>query len=199
MRMRLARPQDGPALDRVCVLTGSAGDDASGLFRTPTLLADIYLRPYLAYSPELALVLTDDADEAVGYVVGVADTAAFEAWCETSWWPPLRERFPLGDPETPAADARLVERLHHPSREDPVLTAPYPAHLHVDLLPQAQGGGHGRRLLEAFFEALRARDIPGVHLGVGAANTRARGFYEHLGFEVLEEDEGGALLGLRLG
>lgn len=199
MRIRPVRPEDGPALDRVCVLTGHAGTDATHLYRTPTLLADVYLRPYLRYAPELALVLADDDDTPVGYVVGVADTAAFEDWCEARWWPPLQDLHPLDAPDRPEADQRLVRLIHHPEHHDPAVTDDYPAHLHVDLLPVAQGGGFGRRLLEGLFDALRARGVPGVHLGVGAANANARAFYEHLGFEVLEEDAGGALLGLRLG
>ena len=74
----------------------------------------------------------------------------------------------------------------------------YPAHLHVDLLPVAQGGGNGRRLLETLFDALRADGAPGVHLGVARANVGAVGFYHHLGFEELDGDEGGMTLGLRL-
>ena len=64
------------------------------------------------------------------------------------------------------------------------------------LLPEGQGGGNGRRMLETLFDALRDLGVPGVHLGVGADNTRAIGFYEHLGFRRL--GDGGWQLGLDL-
>ena len=62
----------------------------------------------------------------------------------------------------------------------------YPAHLHIDLLPPFQGGGHGRALMETFYAAAARAGAPGVHLTVMAANTRALGFYRHLGFRRLE-------------
>lgn len=167
----------------------------------------MYAGPYLAMSEGFGLVLTrpDDgteeagADVVGGYVLGTADTLAFEAQCERLWWPPLRDEHPLrgfGHPAPP--DAELVDLLHHPQRTDPQLAREYPAHLHVDVLPEAQGGGNGRRLIAAFLDALRERGCPGVHLGAAAANTRAIGFYEHLGFQVLEQDPHVVLLGQRL-
>ncbi len=59
----------------------------------------------------------------------------------------------------------------------------YPAHLHIDLLPQAQGRGLGRELLRTFGEELIVREVPGVHLGVGEANVGAAAFYRRLGFD----------------
>ena len=49
-----------------------------------------------------------------------------------------------------------------------------------------QGGGHGRALMETFYAAAARAGAPGVHLTVMAANTRALGFYRHLGFRRLE-------------
>ena len=74
----------------------------------------------------------------------------------------------------------------------------YPAHLHIDLLPEAQGAGWGRALMEGLQDALRAGGSPGVHLGVSARNQRALGFYRHLGYEELASDGIGHTLGLRL-
>ena len=58
----------------------------------------------------------------------------------------------------------------------------WPAHLHIDLLPRAQGRGWGRRMLEQQMAALRATGAPGVHLCVAPGNTRAQVFYRKLGF-----------------
>ncbi len=198
LRIRAARAEDAAALDDICIRTGDAGGDATALYAHPDLLADVYLRPYLLLSPDLAFVVAGDDDVPLGYVVGVADTAAFEAACEDRWWPLVRERHPQGSAAPGTRDAALVQLVHEPRRTDPDVATRFPAHLHVDLLPVAQGGGHGRALLERLFAALREREVPGVHLGVGAANARARAFYHHLGFTTLEEDAGGALLGLRL-
>lgn len=196
MDLRPYRPGDRAALADICVRTGADGADATNLLREPTLLPTVYLEPYLELAPALATVLTV-ADAPAGYVVGVADTLAFEAECERAWWPSARERHPR-DPAAPPRDAALLRLIHEPKRTPPEIAGPYPAHLHVDLLPVAQGRGGGRRLLERLFDQLRDLDVPGVHLGVGAANPGARAFYERLGFTVLEADDGGALLARRL-
>lgn len=198
LAVRPARPDDRDRLYEICLLTGDSGRDATPVHDDPDLLGDIYVGPYLALSPELAFVLVADDDVPLGYVLGVADTAAFEAACAEHWWPAMRRRHPLGSAPEGSRDARLVAMIHQPPSTPADLIGDHPAHLHVDLLPAVQGRGQGRRLLEHLFDALRARAVPGVHLGVGAANTRATAFYRHLGFRTLEDDDDGALLGLDL-
>jgi GNAT superfamily N-acetyltransferase len=178
---------DLPALYRVYLLTGNAGENASRLYSDPDLLGHIYLGPYVALEPTLAVVLADSAGVA-GYAVGTADTAAFEERAEREWWPLVRERYPApkGDPAT--ADERLAQLLwHRPTRSADVLRR-YPAHLHIDLLPRAQGIGAGRRTMQRLLDLLTATGAPGVHLDVSPRNVRARGFYGHLGFEELTSE-----------
>nr|WP_297425945.1 GNAT family N-acetyltransferase [uncultured Actinotalea sp.] len=181
--VRPARPDDADRLYEICLRTGDAGADATGRYADPRLLGDVYLGAYLALSRELAFVLADEDDEPVGYVLGVADTLDFERRCEQEWWPRLRadtQRWRHVEPGSP--DAELLALVRHPERTPPSLAATWPAHLHIDLLPQAQGRGDGRRLLEHLLTALRDRGVPGVMLGVDPENTRARAFYRHLGF-----------------
>ena len=70
----------------------------------------------------------------------------------------------------------------------------YPSHLHIDLAPEAQGYGHGRRMMVAMLTALRAHGSAGAYLQMHEGNSRARAFYAKLGFEVLTlgQQEGGA-------
>jgi ribosomal protein S18 acetylase RimI-like enzyme len=74
---------------------------------------------------------------------------------------------------------------HHPDYFCPEPYEAYPSHLHIDLLPRAQGRGYGREMIERLLTALRARGSPGVHLGLSARNTRAFAFYGRLGFREL--------------
>lgn len=78
--------------------------------------------------------------------------------------------------------------LHHrPERMLVPEVAAYPAHLHIDLLPEWQGLGHGRRLMAALLDGLRAAAVPAVHLGMVSTNTAARAFYDRLGFHLVAE------------
>jgi len=192
------RPSDRARLYDVCLRTGDSGEDATGLYADGDLLGHVYLGAYLDLEPDLARVLRREDGTPVGYCVATASTAEFERRCEESWWPPLRQRYgaPAEDDESP--DARLLRVIHAPSRSAAPWLAEHPAHLHVDLLPEAQGGGRGRRVLEAVLDAVNAAGAPGIHLGVGGGNVRAIGFYEHLGFRTLEHHPWGLTMGLRL-
>jgi ribosomal protein S18 acetylase RimI-like enzyme len=194
------RPYEAHDLDRlyeICLRTGASGEDASRLVVEPRLFGELYAAPYGVLEPEHAFVVDDGSGTAIGYVLGALDTRAFEARCETEWWPALRERHPIGSGAN-ELDELLIRMLHHPPRAEDDVLAGYPSHLHVDLLPEAQGAGWGRALMEALQHALRADGSPGVHLGVSDQNRRALGFYAHLGFEELSANGLTHTLGLRL-
>jgi GNAT superfamily N-acetyltransferase len=58
----------------------------------------------------------------------------------------------------------------------------WPAHLHINLLPEARAGGVGRRLMMLWLDRLRTLEAPGCHVETMAENTRAVGFFEATGF-----------------
>ena len=201
--LRPYRPTDLLALYDICLRTGASGGDASGLYREPLLLGHYYAAPYATFCPEFTFVLDDTSvtgvGRAVGYILGVPDSAAFAARCEAEWFPLLRGLYPLPPEGDDSPDARMIRAIHKGiGVKEGEWADQYPAHLHIDLLPGAQGTGHGRALMKALLAALRARGVPGVHLGVGLSNTAAQGFYGRLGFTVLERQTGALVYGLRL-
>lgn len=165
---------------RVCLLTGDSGRDATGRWSDDGLVPDVYLEPYLRYRDGVAWVV-DEGEVAVGYLVGVADTADFARWWRRTWVEEFVARHGAvaeHDEETWLfAGGTEPERMVVPTVVDA-----FPAHLHVDLLPQAQGRGWGRLLLRTFGEELVRLGVPGVHLGVGSDNVGAAAFYRRLGF-----------------
>ena len=200
--IRPFHPSDLPAIYRICLLTGEAGGDATALYRDPDLLGHIYAGPYPVADPGLAFVVVDELGPA-GYIVATADTLRFEQWLEQQWWPVLRSRYPpRDDPHDGTEDHVLVGRIHEQSAADDSLFDSlfhvFPAHLHIDLLPRAQGQGLGRRLVEALATALRERGVPGVHLGVDSRNERAIAFYARVGFTEAARHDWGRTLTLDL-
>lgn len=195
--LRPATPGDLADVVSICTLTGDDGSDATALYDEPELLAAIWAAPHLVADPAICTIVVDDQG-AAGYLVATADTAAFESWCEGMWWPALRDRHPLRAPRRDR-DQQLVELIHAPEATPASLTEPYPAHLHINLLPRVQGLGLGRALIDRLLDQLRARGVPGVHLGVSGTNEPAIGFYEHLGFApVAREPDGGLIMGFVL-
>ena len=179
--IRPYQPEDRAAVADVCVLTGDTGGDSRAKYPDPDLLPSIFALPYVEREPELAFVL-DDGGTAVGYVLGTADTPAFAKWFREEWLPPLAKRYPRSTDPPATPHDWLVGLLHQPERMLVPELADYPAHLHIDLLPDHQGAGHGRALMTAFLRALAGRGVPRVHLGMDPANTRARAFYVRMGF-----------------
>ena len=180
MTIRRATLDDLTAMREICLLTGDEGSDATGRWSDDGLIPDIYLEPYVRYPDGLAWVV-DEGDGPVGYLVAVADTEAFARWWRAEWVPEFVDRH-----------GRATERegegwLYDAGTRPDLLIAgapmaEFPAHLHIDLLPEAQGRGSGRTLMRALGEELVALGVPGVQLGVGDSNTGAVAFYERLGF-----------------
>ncbi|MFC4058752.1 GNAT family N-acetyltransferase [Planomonospora corallina] len=183
--IRPYRPGDRAALGDVCVRTAHEGGDSRHIYPDLELMPSIFATPYAELEPDLAFVL-DDGERAVGYVLGTADTAAFVRNYREHWLPRLRERFPAldGPPATP--NEEMIDLMYRPERMILPELAGYPAHLHIDLLPSHQGQGHGRALMHTFLDALHAKGVAAVHLGMVTANTAARAFYDRLGFHEIQ-------------
>ncbi|KRV50742.1 GCN5 family acetyltransferase [Wenjunlia vitaminophila] len=184
VRVRPYRPEDRGDVYDICIRTGDRGGDARHLYPDHDLLPSIFAGPYVEYDPELAFVL-DNGERAVGYVIATADTVRFAQQFRDHWLPSLADRYPRpapdASPRTPTD--QMLHLLHTPENIVlPQVVAEYPAHLHIDILPEYQGAGHGRALMAACLAALADHGVPTVHLGMHPSNTRARAFYDRLGF-----------------
>ncbi|WP_073015405.1 GNAT family N-acetyltransferase [Roseibium suaedae] len=178
--IRPARAGDRDAVAAICLRTANKGQDASTCYSDPDYPGFVWALPYLALDGGIAFVLTRD-EEVVGYAVGTADTRAFEQEQEKSWWPELRSR--LAEAKAATDDDRYVlDYVRTPESLPEEIVQPYPAHLHINLLPEAQGEGRGTRLLATLLDALAAAGASGVHLGVNHMNEPVTAFYGKLGF-----------------
>lgn len=199
IRAYRTRPYQDSDLDQlyeICVRTGAAGNDAYDLVDDKLLFGHVFAAQYGMLEPEHAFVIDDGSSPAGGYVLGCLDTAAFEARLAADYWPKLQAQYPPNS-GTRGLDKMLIGMIHNPSTMDPAITAEYPSHLHIDLLPPFQGG-NGRKLMETCMDSLRADGSAGLHLGVSAQNERALGFYAHLGFSELHVNAFVHVLGVKL-
>ncbi|WP_062212878.1 GNAT family N-acetyltransferase [Demequina oxidasica] len=193
MTIRPAVPADRPAIERICLLTAAAGGDATGEHSDQTMLSDVYATPYLDGPGGFALVW-DEGEGPLGYILGTSDTVAFQEWFTGVWWPSVT----ASHSESNDADRKLLASATNPVRMLTSVLANYPAHLHVDLLPEAQGRGAGRALIEAACELLAERGVSGVHLEVDPANVRALAFYPRVGFDLEADQQGNPVFCRRL-
>ena len=183
-RIRPLAPADLEACYAISLATGFEGGDASHLYRDQKLIGHIYVAPYALLEPALALVV-EDGDGVAGFAVGTTDTVAWEERLEREWWPTLRGSYadPAEvPPEERTPDQRRAFMIHHPAKTPSAVTAQYPAHLHMNLLPRTQRRGVGSRLLGAWLDKV---DAPAVHVGVNRANTGGMQFWAARGFAAL--------------
>jgi GNAT superfamily N-acetyltransferase len=186
--IRPFRPGDEPALADICALTGDAGGDATGLYSSDDLLGAIFVLPYVARHPDYAWVVESSDGRVIGYVVGAPDTEAFDAWFRDEWWPRYREQFPPPTSLETEEDHILDGAYRRASGPSLRRTNEYPAHLHIDLLPETQGHGFGRALIETLMDRFRDAGVPGVHLVAAARNAGAAAFYPRVGFTLVPSD-----------
>ena len=185
--IRRYQPTDRGDVYRVCVMTGTSGGDATGLHANDDVIPDIFAGPYLAIEPELAFVV-DTGERVAGYVIATGNTRRFARRYREAWLPAFAAKHPRTMPR-PASGAtpadRMIDLGYRPERMLIAEVDEYPAHLHIDLLPEIQGQGLGRSLIRTLLAALNERGIRNVHLGLSPTNTSARAFYDRLGFHEL--------------
>lgn len=161
-----------------------------------SLLPDTFAEPYVVFDPRLAFVADDDG-RAVGYILGTADTVAFTEWFRNTWLPMVAPRHAGRPAEVTDFESLILELMYNPTRMVHDDLAEYPAHLHIDILPEFHGQGLGRKLMDAFRGELASRGVEKLHLSMDPKNVDARAFYDRLGFEPIRvsSDPGGTYLG----
>lgn len=186
-KIRPYRPADLDALYDICLKTGDSGADGTHLYEDPRIIGEIFAAPYGVLQPDLAFVAEDDQGVAA-YILGTADTRAFEARQEVEWWPRLRTVY--ADPRAISRKDRTMDHwralhIHYPTDVPQAVVDAAPAHLHINLLPRLQGQGMGRALVETWLSAVGAAGARQVHLGCNTDNPRALRFYDLFGFKRL--------------
>jgi ribosomal protein S18 acetylase RimI-like enzyme len=190
--IRPYRSSDRDAVADICVRTAAAGGDSREIYPDLRLMPSIFAEPYTFLEPEMCFV-ADNGERAVGYIVATADTTAFAAAVRQKWLPRVAEMYPppTAPPDTPSEF--MVSLLYNPERMILPELANYPAHLHINLLPDYQRKGLGRELIDALRAALHKAGVPSVHLGMLTENVVARAFYDRTGFHVLPVRDPGVL------
>ena len=121
------------------------------------LLLYRYFGYYQETNPELFLIAFDDeaTDIPLGYICGMTESFSDQALIKLQ--PQIEYYAEFGDE--------------------------FPAHLHINISPSAQGKGIGGKLLDAFCEKLKSDKCPGVHI-ITAPESRNRQFYARHGFSL---------------
>jgi GNAT superfamily N-acetyltransferase len=177
--------------------TGDSGANAVHLYNQKDMLGEIYVGPYLTFQPDLSFTLIHEG--VVGYALAALDTASFEETLSKKWWPSILDKYNGLSPENfNEREKNLFSYIQNPPLRPKEVIKEYPSHLHIDLLEKAQGRGIGKAMMLLVLETLREQGSKGVHLGMGAQNSRAFTFYTKLGFNLLDKNDDEWTMGLKL-
>lgn len=182
--IRKFRTEDQDAVIRVCLgeTSGSGMQD----FRFREAVEIVFCRYYIEQENDHCFVAVNDDHQVQGYILCAPD---FKNWERL-----FREQY-MERTDNPVVSLMGEGTLNamRPYADE------YPAHLHIDLKPSAQGQGTGRKLMETLCEHIRELNIPGLMLNVSNDNSDAIRFYEKCGFVVLGRSEQETAMGMKLG
>ena len=185
--MRAYTPADRERVREICFVTGYMGEPADWYWRDRESFADMFSGYYTDREPESASVVEIDGVVS-GYLLGCIDSTkawnpasvagrhivrrgiAFRRGTAGTVWRTIGDG--LGE------IALRRHELDHLEFSDPR----FPAHLHIDLLPQARGIGAGSQLIHRWLDKLRSLGVSGCHLQTMAENESAIAFFTACGF-----------------
>jgi ribosomal protein S18 acetylase RimI-like enzyme len=184
VEIRTFRASDRTALLELFGRVGEGSPSAS-LWGHEASEAAVYLTPYIDLEPD-SLFVADDGDHLVGYLAGCVDSARFPG--EEDRMAHAIKTYRLFTRRTPMAffaratvDVAWAKLRGQPTAgdfEDPR----WPAHLHINVAPEARGTGVADELMSRWLGRLREHGSPGCHLQTLLENNRAVRFFERMGF-----------------
>lgn len=187
--------EDEEEILNVCYHTGFFGEDLQdkNTFNDIKLFGYLFCIYYIRYEIDHCFVAEDSkTNKIVGYVIGTMNSkkqkrlfllkmscAIFFRVSTYTWWK---------YPET--FKTILFFITHGNSNTHPLhINDEYPAHLHINTLPEYQHMGIGSMLLANFEKHAKENQIIGIHLETTDMNFKAVPFYLKNGYNMIYKTE----------
>lgn len=188
IKIKIASAEDFISIKNICCLTGNNGNPIEE--SRWKFFGDFWIGPYEKYFSEWSFVALNHSNEILGYLVGCPDNLKknFNIYQVRLMLKFLAKKYTFNSDVK-----RLFKRFFHleaspeKSFSSDILNQikyEYPAHLHINLLPEARGQSIGHFLLQAFEEKLRTENIKGIHVFCGKGPTP---YYFKEGFKTLQQ------------
>ncbi|MFX0125938.1 MAG: GNAT family N-acetyltransferase [Candidatus Hodarchaeota archaeon] len=182
----------------ICWRTGYMGEEAKGRFDDPYLFGLLFCIYYLDYEPDNCFVAMDEESEVIiGYILSSFDSRKQEKRFRRIMTPKIFRRVFFYTiwrrPKTfkTLLYFRKIEKKSPPIPNEEELLSSYPAHLHIDILPEWHRKGIGTKLIHTLESHLSSSGVLGVHLGTTDYNVKAIPFYSKVGFSLIYEGPSG--------
>lgn len=185
MHIRKMTADDIPQAEYICIKTADEKLINSESKREITLL--LYNKYYTRCEPENCFVLADNSDLAVGYILCAEN---YKRYKKSFYKNELKQLFKI----KPSAVIEGISCV----MGNRIFSKNYPAHMHIDILPEYQSKGYGTMLLTALTEQLKKKHISGLMLIVDSSNTNAVKFYRKNNFKNIKKLAGAIVMGVKL-
>lgn len=171
VEIRPYRESDREMVQNVCLETASM----EGAFEEPikSMMLTAFCNYYIEEEQEQCFVAADGT-QVVGYILCAKDS---KRWAESFSVKYISN--PENNPLKGFYQGIMAAPIRYADR--------YPAHLHIDILPEYQRQGIGFQLMDTLTAHLREQGVPAVMLSVAGDNEKGKNFYQKYGFQVLEE------------
>ncbi len=184
MIIRNYRDTDKKAVQNICLYSDGFENFSDSSIN---FLLSTYCDYYTECEPYNCFVAADDNDIAVGYIICAENYDSFIKKFNEEYF----TRIPENDTVhlTYASHSTVLHQKYKDS---------YPAHLHIDILPEYQRMGLGHKLMDALLSHLREKKIKGIMLTLPPHNEKGMSFYKKYGFELLEILPDDTVFGMKL-
>lgn len=170
------RTEDRQAVEQICLATASAVLNSTAKMREYTLL--MYNRYYTRMAGDSFVAVNSD-NVPIGYIFCAPD---YECYRKSFYENELKSIRKLGMMKYFSARSEVLSMKKR--------AVEYPAHLHIDILPEYQHMGIGKKLMQALLNYLKNAGVKGVMLTVSASNKNGIAFYEKCGFTAVSRGAG---------
>ena len=169
-----------------CPHAWASARPSSSLWGDDDSEADVYLTPYMDLAAD-TLFIADDRGALTGYLTGCVDSAEFPSESERFTDAIKRHRQllvcarPSRSSRWSAWDVAGAKLRGEPVAGD-FVDPRWPAHLHINVVPEVRGTRVAAALMDVWQTRLRELHSPGCHLQTLIENVRAVRFFEKAGF-----------------
>ncbi len=143
--------------------------------RKQHLILTTYCDYFIEKEGNNCFVAVDENDRAIGYVLCAENYDNFKKVFRKEYLPRFKKY---------EIDCRMVAILSTFIQSK--LKKEYPAHMHIDILPEYQRMGLGHKLMDALCENLKEKKVKGVCLTMFSGNKKGGNFYRKYGFTLLK-------------
>ena len=184
MYIRPYEKRDKESVQYVCL---NSEGPFKGNKRAMNFTLTVYCDYYLEKEPENCFVAVDENDKVIGYIICTENFDVFRKRFNDEFCPRIKKW------EFRRRKSALRSIIPYEKYKEE-----YPAHLHIDILPEYQRMGLGHKLTDALISHLKEKKIKGIMLSVSPLNPKGIGFYEKYGFTLLEKNPDSIVYGMKL-